>query len=408
MASVTYNLRNPNSKKETPIILIYRYDRNKIKYSTDEIIHPKNWNPETQRARASMTDCVTLNKLLDKLEAEFKNSHRNLFAANQNVTPDAIKNLVDESLERKPKERKEFWEFYEFFIETVTAIKKESTISTYKQTKTVLKDFEKFKNKKIVFSNITIDLYNELIAYMTTEKRFCLNTIGKHIKILKTILSEATERGINKKIDFKNKKFKVFSEETDSIYLTESDLSILFKTNLTKTESLERARDLFLVGCWTGLRFSDFTRLQKVNKDDENVKIKDLKNGKNIVVPIHPILKKIIIKYNYNWPPSISNQPFNRYLKDIGKIAKLEDNITLSRSKSGKQEQTNFKKFQLITTHTARRSFATNLYLSGYPSIGIMAITGHKTEKAFMRYIKVAPEQHAKKLKEFWERKKLI
>lgn len=408
MAEVKFYLRNPNSKKETPIALIFHYDGNKIKYPTGEKILPKHWNPGAWRARASMIGSLELNKKLDKFQEEFKKSHRLLFATDQDVTPNTIKTLVDQSLEKKPTMKKEFWEFYEFFIETVTSIKKESTISTYKQTKTVLKDFEKFKNRKIVFSTISIDFYNEFVNYMTTEKMFSLNTVGKHIKNLKTILNEASDRGLNKKTDFKNKKFKVLSEETDSIYLTETELTKIYNIDLSKNRRLEKARDLFLIGCWTGLRFSDFSRITSENIVENKIKIRTQKTDQVIVVPIHPVLREILIKYNYNLPPVIANQKLNNYLKEIGEIAGLNDNVTLSRTKLNIRESTTFKKHQLITTHTARRSFATNLFLSGYPAIGIMAITGHKTEKAFMRYIKVTPEQHANKLDEFWEKKNLL
>jgi integrase len=401
MASVSFYLRDVKSKSTTPILLIYRYEGQTIKYSTGEKILPKDWNSESQRVKKSVPGAFELNSLLDKLEEEFKKQHRSLVANDIEVSPDAIKILVDEKLHRQTFATQDFWDFFNSFISSVTSIKKKSTINTYHQTYAVLKDFEIFKRKKIRFNIISLDFYNDLVDYLTTQKKFSTNTIGKHVKILKTILSEASERGLNTKLDFKNKRFKVLSEETDSIYLSEEEILKMYHKNFSGNNKIERARDLFLIGCYTGLRFSDFSRITSENIENDFIKIRTLKTDELVAVPIHPILNEILKKYNYQLPKVISNQKLNTYLKEIGKEVGLTDTITNSRISF--KSNSSRKKFELITTHTARRSFATNLYLEGFPSISIMKITGHKTEKAFMRYIKVSPEQHAKKLQDFWK-----
>ena len=105
-------------------------------------------------------------------------------------------------------------------------------------------------------------------------------------------------------------------------------------------------------------------------------------------------------------PPAISNQKTNEYLKEIGEqIKSLKVVVSKTLTKGGLKVTTNYKKWELLTTHSGRRSFATNEYLNGTPSITIMAITGHKTEKAFLRYIKLTPNEHAKLLKLHWEKR---
>ena len=136
------------------------------------------------------------------------------------------------------------------------------------------------------------------------------------------------------------------------------------------------------------------------------IKIKTVKMNNSVVIPIHPFVRKIMTKYKKHYsnslPPALSNQITNDYLKDIGKIAKLNENIQTSHIKGAERITVVYPKHELLTTHTARRSFATNLYLADFPAISIMNITGHKTEKAFLKYIKVTPEQYAQKLKKFW------
>jgi len=113
-------------------------------------------------------------------------------------------------------------------------------------------------------------------------------------------------------------------------------------------------------------------------------------------------MKKYENEYLNSLPPSISNQKMNEYLKKIGEMAELNDDVITSQTKGTLRVETKSKKYELITTHTARRSFATNLYFSGFPAILILKITGHKTEKVFLRYIKMKPQENAMKLKKFW------
>ena len=92
-------------------------------------------------------------------------------------------------------------------------------------------------------------------------------------------------------------------------------------------------------------------------------------------------------------PRVISNQRFNEYLKEVAKKAELKEKVHISITRGGITASTAYKKYKLVTTHTGRRSFATNNYNMGVPSLTIMAITGHKTEAAFLKYIKVTPKE---------------
>jgi integrase len=120
----------------------------------------------------------------------------------------------------------------------------------------------------------------------------------------------------------------------------------------------------------------------------------------SVIIPIHPIVRNILNKYNNELPPPISNQKLNDYLKIIGKLAELDENVITYKTKGGRPEKKVTPKHDLITTHTARRSFATNAFKAGISSILIMKITGHKTEKSFLRYIRISPEEAAQEMAE--------
>ena len=179
--------------------------------------------------------------------------------------------------------------------------------------------------------------------------------------------------------------------------------------NLSDNKRLETVRDLFLIGCYTGLRYSNYSTLKPEQIKDGYIRIIQAKTGDPVVVPIHSIVEKIISKYNGKLPSSLTNQKTNECLKDLGKkVHSLNEMVSITFTKGGQKVIENCMKWELLTSHTARRSFATNQYLAGVPTLTIMSVTGHQTEKSFMRYIKLTSSEHANLLKLHWdERNKL-
>ena len=272
----------------------------------------------------------------------------------------------------------------------------------HKRTFHYLQEYERerLNGKQLDFNDITIDFYSDFTAYLQSLG-LALNTIGHKIQTLKVWLNEATFKGINTNNQYKNQRFRAVTEQTDSVYLSVKELEQIYSTDC-KSERLNKVRDLFLVGAFTGLRFSDVTSLTKDNIKGSTISIEQHKTGKRVAIPLHPIVINIWNKYGEKLPKQISNQKFNEYIKEVCKLAGIDSIEQKNITKGGFRVRQSFKKYELITSHTARRSFATNLYLSGFPAISIMPITGHTTERAFMRYIRVTPEQHAELLRKHW------
>ena len=172
----------------------------------------------------------------------------------------------------------------------------------------------------------------------------------------------------------------------------------LYRHNFKANKKLEQVRDLFVFGAFVGLRFSDYSDIKpehiiKVD-GDTFIKMHTKKTGEIVVIPCNPIVLEIFNKYNHNpnsLPKSLSNQKFNDYIKDACKAAEFTDKGRL-------QSRPDLELWQCVSSHTARRSLATNLYLDQYPVHEIMKMTGHKTEKSFLMYIKVSKLDSAKKL----------
>lgn len=408
MATVNFYLKEPNCKKETPIYLAFSVGEKRFKFYTQKKILPKLWDSENQRPKNSFTGSPELKSYLKSLEGDTNKIYTRFQTLNQPFTLEQIKRKLNEELERKPTNSPlSFFQFAESYIESVKNLRAPLTITAYKNTLRHLKEFQKkFPQRKIEFDTIHLDFYNDFTEYLMKEKMFSVNTIGKQIKNLKVFLHEATERGLNTKLDFKSKRFKVISEDSENIYLTEEEILELYKLDLTKNKKLEKVRDLFIVGCYTGLRFSDFSQIKPENIKDGFISVRTQKTDEPVMIPIHWTVEAMMKKYKKDFanslPPANSNQKMNEYLKELGRLAGLNEKILTTMSKGGKRVTTTSKKFELVTTHTARRSFATNLFLQGFPSISLMKITGHKTEKAFLTYIKISPEENANKLREFW------
>jgi integrase len=205
-------------------------------------------------------------------------------------------------------------------------------------------------------------------------------------------------RSLTTNLQFKSKKFSVSWEETDSVYLSENEIAKLFQKDLSNKKRLEQVRDLFVFGCSVGLRYSDYSEVKPENiivvEGETFIKMRTRKTGEMVVIPCSPEVLQIFEKYAANknsLPPTISNQKFNEYIKQACREAELTEKGRLL-------SEPDKELCESVSSHTARRSFATNLYLSGFPAIELMKITGHRTEKAFLTYIKVSQLDTAKRL----------
>lgn len=418
--NLNFNLRKPNSQTPTPINLVIRYNNQKFTYPTGEHIHPRNWQGDKtkvknyQRAKAnSFNEYCELNRRLDNIEntvtnlfIKYKNDHRN-----EVPTIKQFKELLDSVFKKDTAPVKRLIPYIKQFIKDAATrntlrngnLRSKHTLKKYQTTLNHLERFVQKTSKQLDFDDITISFRDQYIDFLNKEYNLSVNSVGKDITILKTFLNNATEAGINKCMLYKSHKFSGVWEKSDSIYLNDHELQLLEDLDLTANRKLESVRDLFLIGCYTGLRFSDGSVLSAGNIQGDKLVVNTIKTGETVIIPLHPVVKRIFEKYKYNLPRSLSNQKTNDYLKEVGELieefhAVVQKKIT----KGGIKQILHLEKYKLICTHTARRSFATNLYKSGFPTIGIMKITGHRTESAFMRYIKETSEESATRLQEHW------
>lgn len=419
-----FNLRNPK-EIETAIHFVIRWNGNRLVYHTGYRLESLYWDAKKERVKQTNAYPAG-SKINNNLNAFLKRAvnafHAFVDKYGCEPTRDQMKMELDLMTGRVHKRKITLFTIVDELIEQKTDelrlrgkdLGRNSIVNVYRQTSTLLKEFALAKHKSLDFHNINEAFYKSFVLYMQSVKGYKLNNIGKHVKTLKTFMSYGLKKGYHDSIHFKS--FKVIKEETDVIYLNENELGALFEYDLSDKPNYERARDLFIVGCWTGLRYSDLSRLDKRNIFGDTIIIDNLKTGGNrVAIPIHPTVRAILNKYN-GFPEPFADAVLNRMIKEIAKgVDVLGKNVEVSKTVYVKNEggdvtpvkmNTKTPKHKLITTHTARRSFATNLYLRidqlNITVFDIMQVTGHKTEKAFLRYIRVTPDESANRIAKIW------
>ncbi|WP_194529229.1 tyrosine-type recombinase/integrase [Zobellia roscoffensis] len=415
--TVRFILKDPKSDRACPIIFNFSFGRGKrLRCATGFKVHPKNWDSKNQRIRAISTiaNREEVNARLRDIESLFLK--RVSFYHNQGKNIDRtflkqiyanLKNRIENDLEDN---KVNFFSYVDGFTDdkqrhidkTKTIPLSKITLRAYKQTIKKLKAYSKSHNPNLDFDSINLEFYYSFIHYLENTG-LSLNTIGKHLKNLIAILNRATEEGVNTNLAYQHREFRRVSENTTSIYLTAQEIDKLERKDLSDKPLHERARDIFLIGYYTGQRVSDYNGLSVNNirnfEGRDVFEIIQKKTSKTVYIPIHPKLKAIFKKrYKGKMPSKMPEQLINKYIKEIAQSVKIKEDVYVTKTIGGKKITEPIKKHKLIGTHTARRSFCTNAYLSKMPVIDIMAVSGHTTEKEFYKYIKVSSQERAVKI----------
>ena len=390
MIRVNFNLKEPSKDNSLIYLVAYIGEKTPLRFSTTESIPTQFWNKKDQRIKEvrEFHRAKAINKKLDRYERVIKEIYDNAI----NPTPEYIRELFEIEIKGvKPDPENIFLVYYKKYLE---ANKHKSNIKSYRTTYNSLKDL---MPRTITLSEVDysyLDTYQK--KYEKTKIKSgkskgnypSLNSIGTMIKNIKSVINDARKN--NFEVNAGIKDFKKTEETSDSIYLTQEEVLKIYIAKVPA--SYETTKDIFIVGCCTAMRFGDYSDLSNIRGG--LIYKATGKTGERVVVPVHYLLKEILEKYNYKLP-SPTMEYVNRQIKEIGELAGINTAIEKTRTEGGKKITRTFEKWQLITTHTARRTGATNMYLAGIPTLAIMMITGHRTEKAFLKYIKVSKEQNA-------------
>ncbi|MBT3612216.1 MAG: site-specific integrase [Flavobacteriales bacterium] len=350
-------------------------------------VKSKNWNKNKERLTSSASNAFNVNKRLDIITKKVIDIYYELQNDEVPISISVLNEKFDEQIKGKSN-KVSFFDFAYQYVENSKSIKNEGTCQGYLYTIKSLKEFEKYSRRRIDWNTFDHKFYTTYEKFQYTIKGNSQNLFGRRIIDIKAILNNAFLLGINKYTMYKLFKVKKISVKRE--YLNDDELEKLRSLDLSKNKRLEKVRDIFLVCSLTGVRFSDFKNLKLENIElGENgrlIKYFAKKTQKHITTLCTDVTLNILKKYNFNLP-SISNQKMNLNIKVVCELAGINNNVIVNTYKCGKPIQFQKKKYQLISSHTARRSFTTNLVKKGISNFSVMTATGHKKESTFLKYV---------------------
>lgn len=287
----------------------------------------------------------------------------------------------------------ELLSYFDYFLDEKKNSLANQTIKNYKVVKKLLIRYQDSIVGKIKISDIDLKFKNSFEKYCL-KQGYANNTISRAIHTVKTICLHARYNGLE--TSYQLEKVKLKEIKVENIYLTFEDLEKIENADLNK-EHLINARDWLIISCFIGQRVSDFMKFtSKLVREEKGIKLIEFtqkKTGKLMTVPLLPKVIEILKKRNGEFPRPISEQKYNTYIKLVCKEAKLDELVkgskkveTFEGSKKYRKLEDEYEKWELVSSHIGRRSFATNYYGKMNTSY-LIYITGHSTEKMFLSYI---------------------
>lgn len=406
-------------REVSPIAILVSFRGQKYRKAIGETVAVKQWNGRSKSVRvtAQNTEASLVNDRIDKWRKAAERT-LNHFKNAKSAPPkdEFFRVLQDERFGKKDPNTTLLVPYFDVFIERYTGVRSQNKICHYKVCKDTVLEYEAFIGKRLRFDDIDMNFYHRFTAWFNT-KNLSQNYIREKIQIIKAVVNDARQiDGLHNNSAVEQRAFSVREDTSESIYLTEDELMkmyhLVIDANAVKTlmedkrphnvarkvAAMKKARDMFLIGAFTGLRYSDYSRLKPTSIEDGVIKSRNQKTGIFTAVPVHWVVQEII-EGGYDFDHPLYEQKLNKQIKDVARLAGFTEDVSISRIIGGRPTEIVKKKYELVSSHTARRSFATNAYKAGVPTIAIMKVTGHTREATFMRYIKISEKENAEMLK---------
>ena len=372
------------ARETTSIILVVSHKGKYYRKSTGLTCKTIQWSKSKEKSGHIPTD-----KKLGNIKASL------LSDLDEFSPPADITKAIDRALNgdkpqpEKPKIEKTtptFWEFFDEWAERDSPNKRQRKLSR--------NNIERVMGSKITWNTIDIPFYTLMVRKMQ-DKGWSQNYIGGNIKHLKAMMHEAYNLGYHTNGHWKD--LHKIAEDTDNIYLTADEMERLWTCELP-SEMLRKARDLAWLGYLTCARFSDYSRLSEESIGrDGMIRFSQQKTSRAVVLPCSPRVREILAR-NGGKAPKLCQQNFNDAIKDACRIAGITDKVEHIVSKGTRHIREVVDKCDLVSSHTFRRSAATNLYLQGVSLRSIMQLTGHSSIAMLEKYLKVGGEENASRL----------
>jgi len=402
MASVVFLYRSTKESACLTARLLFRHEKKDyvIASKTKLEVAKTYWNKKhkTKSKDISLINKQTqinneLNKITQFILKEFDKS-----SVPDQLNNKWITNQIDNYYRpnKGPKNiPKDIVRFIDYYIEIRRNEVKPASLKKFNVIKHKLQRLEGVLSKTIYIKEINEDFKQEFCNYCRDEN-YSQNTIQRELNIIKTFCKFARSKGLE--VDAELDSLKLPKEKIDNIYLSPEEIELIENADLDQPH-LINARDWLIISCFTGQRISDFMRFTKemirIEKGKSLVEFEQQKTGKLMTIPLHSKVEQILDKNKGEFPHRISDQRYNDDIKEVCKIAGIDEKIKgkkqLNISKENNAQKIRrvegfYPKYELVTSHIGRRSFATNYY-GDIPTSYLIYVTGHSSEVMFLNYI---------------------
>lgn len=418
--AVGFFLKTPAADKSA-IVVIVRYNGAIYKRAAGVSCETKCWNKKTHSVRRTHTNAAEVSAINARLRSIYDACNSVCMDMTQKfniLAPAAYWAAVDARLNRHDANALYVSDYVDAYIDRKRNRMSVNTRKTYDLLRVNLRKFEEQTHRRYRFEDIDMNFYNKLREYFV-QRNMNLSYFGAVIKNLKVVYREARDiDGLHDGHATEQRGFSVCRSNTKSIYLTLDELRRMYEVDITEeavralspeyatwsevrlkhlVKDLDLSRKKFLIGAYTALRISDYNQLQGNNIDEQFIRVTTRKTGANVVIPIHPCVRAIL-ESGFDFSQPITDKRLNVCIRIVARMAGITDLVEGTKIVEKRAVTAFFPKCDLVTSHTARRSAATNMYKAGIPAISIMRITGHTTEASFLRYIRISQEENAEML----------
>ncbi|CAL2111112.1 Integrase [Tenacibaculum sp. 190130A14a] len=432
MSTISYRIKPPekNTKKPREFVNV-RVRIEEFEISTGIQVSRKHWSQAKEKVKnvlgADYADEANIE--LSRLKTFLKREEVKLTTQGKNKSQQWLKDSISKYRNQPTSTQKEENIYFDSYFRKYIDNKKNginkrtgkpfsrNTITDLEVMYNKVKSYQVFKgNNRLKLTDINLAFLRDFIEYMNIELLLTnLNNLNRYASTFKSVIKDARSRGlvVNNEIDHSD--FFIPKQKTLDFALTKGEINKIFDLDLTQNESLDNVRDWFIIGVWTGLRISDLLRLGENSINDGLIYIENQKTEIPVMIPLHEQVEFILNKRKGKFPPKISDPTFNKNIKKICKKAGLteiiEGNKTSPLIKNGKKFHRKvydkYPKYELISSHICRRTFAT-IHYGEIDTLSIMKITGHSTEKQFIDYVKIPNSEYARRLKKYWDEQKRL
>ena len=375
-----------------PIRLVVKHEKIRIRKNLEVKSALDDWDSETETIVYSKNHPFAKEyKEWNKALFEIKDKVDNIFEFfKYNNIEFSEKEFLDRFESNNKSVAIDFFQAFDEYIYVCKNTKAKSTIKKITTCKHKIFQFKDFTKFPVRFDTIDYRFEEAFMDYCFNEKRYLNNYYSRIIAVLKTFMTWGLKRNYHNNLYYKE--LKRIENEIEVIRLTYDELMILFNYEF-ENGALNRSRDMFCFGAFTGLRHCDVYAVSDAILEDDliNITIQKTKTF-NHLVPINDHLKQLIERYKgtmYEPIPKITSTKLNLNLKKCCEILGWDKKIVLTRFRGAIAEKREFYKFELITSHVMRKTFISVSLELGIPERVVKTISNHKDERSFRRYVKL-------------------